>query len=498
MTQLMRRPNEYLRTAFKFNKVMEAQKTRSNSCPKESTKRKISPPHHLKDDSWRHDMLVALQSSANPEPIRVACMKANMKGPAHFGEVFHGTLSREEVCELLSGGNGRYLIRESISSPGDHILSFSNGGNILHYKLFYDAAEKKYFTESDEKQYSSLTDLMLDILNMLKVINQFSSNRASNGVDKEAPSPRPRKGKRPSFTKPHNFKLHQYMHPKWCDVCHSFMWGLMRQGMKCHDCNLNVHKHCVKDVETNCGKVTVEHKIKEEPKERRSSRSGGDQVRADELLSALEDHVRCDYQLDCLRYLSSEKPPVSKFVLVAPMNPCYCDHCCHLKDVDTPLCKIGDPPHAYSLPLGWSRFMLNFACEDICDKVTTWNIAYYSLSPESLSTVLEEGLCEKSDTMFPDAKTFVKLTPSIICADLDSKMVEYQDPDSYEVSVVQMVLQVYVKPGSFMTMGRAGSSEEIDPYFRSTDIYWVVRERNAVIPFGVLVKKMRMMGKTKF
>lgn len=493
MTQLMRSPNEYFRSPFKFKKAMEAQKPRSNSCTKESPKRKISPSQHVKDDSWRHDMLIALQSSANPEPIRVACMKANVKGPDHFGEIFHGTLTREEVCELLSGGNGRYLVRESISSPGDFSLSFSNGGNILHYKLFYDAAEKKYFTESDEKKYSSLTDLMLDILNMLKVINEYN-NQGSNGVKE----PRHRMGKRPSFTKPHNFKLHQYMHPKWCDMCHSFMWGLMRQGMKCQDCNLNVHKYCVKDVETNCGKVTVEHKIKQEPKERRRSRSG-DHSRTDELLSALENHVRCDYQLDCLKCLSSKKPPASKFDLVAPMNPCYCDECCHLKDVDTPLCKIGDPPQAYSLPLGWSRFMLNFACEDICDNLTTWNIAYYSLSPETLSTVLEEGLCEKPDGMmaFPDAKAVVKLTPSIICADLDSKKVEYQDPDAYEASVVQMVLQVYVKPGSFVTMGRVGSSEEIDPYFRSTDIYWVVREENAVIPFAVLVKKMRMMGRKK-
>lgn len=485
--QLMRGSNAFSRPTFD---IMEHKPRSESFVPsnKESQRRKVSPPNHLKDESWRHEMLAALQSSANPEPIRIACMKANVKGPSHFGEVFHGTLSREEVCELLSGGNGRYLVRESISSPGDHILSFSTGGNILHYKLFYDPESEKYHTESDEKTYSSLTDLMLDILNMLRVINRYSHQ--VNGGEKE----RAKKSKRPSFTKPHSFKLHHYMHPKWCDMCHNFMWGIMRQGMKCQDCGLNVHKHCVKDVETNCGRVTVEHKIKQEPKEKRRSRHSGDQGRPDELLLSLGEHVRCDYQLDCLRFLSNLRLPVSKFDLVTCMNPCYCDDCCHLRDGDTPLCKIGDPPQTYSLPLGWSRFRLNLP-SDTSNQISTWNVAYYSLSPETLAIVLDEGLGVKRDSAFPDSKACIKLTPSIICADLDSQKVEYQDPDTEEYKVAQMVLQVYVKPGSFVTMGRAGNTEEIDPYFKSRDIYWVVREHNAVIPFGLLAKKMRVMCK---
>lgn len=483
MMQFMRRPNEFnSRSTFS---AMEP-KPRSESY-KASQRRKVSPPH-LKDESWRHDMLFALQSSANPEPIRIACMKPNVNGPAHFGEVFHGTLKREEVCELLSAGNGRYLVRESISSPGDHILSFNTGGNILHYKLFYDPTTAKYHTESDEKTYSSLTDLMLDILNMLKVISQY--NNQVNGQEK--PVERPRKAKRPSFTKPHSFKPHQYMHPKWCDVCNTFMWGLMRQGMKCQDCGLNVHKYCVKDVDTNCGTFTVEHKIKPEPKNRRPRGHSGDQGRPDELLSSLEEHITCSYQLDCLKFVSNFKLPVSKFDVEYPMNPCYCDNCCVLKDGDTPLCKTGVPPQAYSLPLGWSRFRLNLPAGTAAE-LGTWNVAYYSLSQEMLPIVLEEGLGETQDPAFPDAKAFIKLTPSIICADLDSEKIEYHELDSDKTKVAKMVLQVYVKPGSYITMGRAGNTEEIDPYFQSKDIYWVVRENNAVIPFGLLAKKLRVM-----
>ena len=493
--QFMRRPAEYHHKS-RFTTMAEG-KPRSDSVLSSSkdasgSKRKTSQtttPQPKDDQSWRHDMLAALRDSAKPEPIRIACMKRNVNGPAHFGEVFHGTLSREEVTELLSGGNGRYLVRESNSSPGDHILSFSTGGNILHYKLFYDADTAKYHTESDDKTYDALTDMMVDILEMLKVIHQYGSQ--VNGNPSEA-----RKGKRPSFTKPHSFRIHQYMHPKWCDICHLFMWGLMHQGMKCQDCGLNVHKHCVKDVDTNCGTCTIEMRNRPEPKSKRRPRLSGDHGRPDELYSLLEGHITCAYQLECLKYLSSLRQPVAKFDTKTLMNPCYCDNCCHLKDLDTPLCKTGTPPQAYSLPLGWCRFRLNTPKEAL-DHGATWNVAYYSLSKEMLPSILEHGLGDKSDSLCPDGKVFVKLTPSIICADVDSPVLEYQDSESDELKLVKIALQVYVRPGSFQTMGRAGSSptDEVDPYFQSKDIYWVVRDHDDVIPFGILIKRMRATRK---
>lgn len=494
MLQLIRRPAEYHKTRFSSTSMADA-KGRSesvSSAGKEASgpRRKSSATQPKDDQSWRYDMLMALQNSANPEPIRIACMKSNVNGPAHFGEVFHGTLSREEVTELLSGGNGRYLVRESNSSPGAHILSFSTGGNILHYKLFYDAEIAKYHTESDEKTYNSLTDMMVDILSMLRVIHQYGSQ--TNGSLNDLKVDKLRKGKRPSFTKPHSFRIHHYMHPKWCDICHAFMWGLMRQGMKCQDCGLNVHKHCVKDVEINCGSCAVDMRSQSEPKTKRRGRQSSE-GRSDELFSLLEEHITCSYQLDCLKYLSSLRQPLSNFDLGTQIHPCYCDNCCHLKDLDTPLCKTGSPPKAYSLPLGWCRFRLNIPKEAL-DDVTTWNVAYFSLSKDMLPNILEKGLGDRCNAFCLDGTVFVKLTPSIICADLDSPVMEFSDSD--ELKVAKIAIQVYVRPGSFQTMSRAGgSTEEIDPYFQSKNIYWIVREDNAVIPFGILVKRMRTSHK---
>ncbi|XP_061827581.2 N-chimaerin [Nerophis lumbriciformis] len=58
--------------------------------------------------------------------------------------------------------------------------------------------------------------------------------------------------------KVHNFKVHTFRGPHWCDHCANFMWGLMAQGVKCADCGLNVHKQCASLVPNNC-KPSLRH-----------------------------------------------------------------------------------------------------------------------------------------------------------------------------------------------------------------------------------------------
>ncbi|XP_029386126.1 N-chimaerin isoform X2 [Echeneis naucrates] len=56
----------------------------------------------------------------------------------------------------------------------------------------------------------------------------------------------------PRSEKVHNFKVHTFRGPHWCEHCASFMWGLMAQGVKCADCGLSVHKQCSSLVPNDC------------------------------------------------------------------------------------------------------------------------------------------------------------------------------------------------------------------------------------------------------
>uniref|UniRef100_A0A5F8GJV9 protein kinase C n=1 Tax=Monodelphis domestica TaxID=13616 RepID=A0A5F8GJV9_MONDO len=52
---------------------------------------------------------------------------------------------------------------------------------------------------------------------------------------------------------PHRFKVYNYMSPTFCDHCGSLLWGLVKQGLKCEDCGMNVHHKCQNKVANLCG-----------------------------------------------------------------------------------------------------------------------------------------------------------------------------------------------------------------------------------------------------
>uniref|UniRef100_A0A3B5MQG7 Protein kinase C n=1 Tax=Xiphophorus couchianus TaxID=32473 RepID=A0A3B5MQG7_9TELE len=52
---------------------------------------------------------------------------------------------------------------------------------------------------------------------------------------------------------PHRFKINNYMSPTFCDHCGSLLWGLVKQGLKCEDCAMNVHHKCQDKVANLCG-----------------------------------------------------------------------------------------------------------------------------------------------------------------------------------------------------------------------------------------------------
>uniref|UniRef100_A0A8C7Z150 Protein kinase C n=1 Tax=Oryzias sinensis TaxID=183150 RepID=A0A8C7Z150_9TELE len=52
---------------------------------------------------------------------------------------------------------------------------------------------------------------------------------------------------------PHMFSIHNFKVLTFCDHCGSLLWGLLRQGLQCKVCKVNVHRRCESNVAPNCG-----------------------------------------------------------------------------------------------------------------------------------------------------------------------------------------------------------------------------------------------------
>ncbi|KAG7238495.1 hypothetical protein INR49_030768 [Caranx melampygus] len=61
-----------------------------------------------------------------------------------------------------------------------------------------------------------------------------------------------------SINIPHKFNIHNYKSPTFCDHCGSLLWGIVRQGLHCKSCKMNVHIRCKGNVAPNCGVNSVE------------------------------------------------------------------------------------------------------------------------------------------------------------------------------------------------------------------------------------------------
>ncbi|KAJ8341308.1 hypothetical protein SKAU_G00335990 [Synaphobranchus kaupii] len=61
-----------------------------------------------------------------------------------------------------------------------------------------------------------------------------------------------------SINVPHKFSVHNYKVPTFCDHCGSLLWGIVKQGLHCKICKMNVHIRCKGNVAPSCGVNSVE------------------------------------------------------------------------------------------------------------------------------------------------------------------------------------------------------------------------------------------------
>nr|KAF6418087.1 hypothetical protein HJG63_002834 [Rousettus aegyptiacus] len=239
---------------------------------------------------WK-SYLYQLQQEA-PRPKRIICPGEVENRPKYYGREFHGIISRDQADQLLGGVEGAYILRESQRQPGCYTLALRFGNQTLNYRLFYDG---KHFV--GEKRFESIHDLVTDGLITLYIetkASEYISKMTTNPIYehigyatllREKVSRRLSRSKNESrktsvtseehtavekisslvrraalthndnhfnYEKTHNFKVHTFRGPHWCEYCANFMWGLIAQGVRCSDCGLNVHKQCSKHVPNDC------------------------------------------------------------------------------------------------------------------------------------------------------------------------------------------------------------------------------------------------------
>ncbi|XP_076873010.1 protein kinase C, eta, b [Brachyhypopomus gauderio] len=61
-----------------------------------------------------------------------------------------------------------------------------------------------------------------------------------------------------SINVPHQFSVRNYKVPTYCNHCGSLLYGLVKQGVQCKGCKMNVHMRCQENVPPNCGVNSAE------------------------------------------------------------------------------------------------------------------------------------------------------------------------------------------------------------------------------------------------
>ena len=65
----------------------------------------------------------------------------------------------------------------------------------------------------------------------------------------------------------------------------------------------------------------------------------------------------------------------------------------------------------------------------------------------------------------------------------------FQDPKTCKLHYARVVLQTYIRPGSYKISSQTlGINEQIDPHFSNTELEWATKERGAIVLAALLLK----------
>ena len=177
---------------------------------------------------------------------------------------------------------------------------------------------------------------------------------------------------------------------------------------------------------------------------------------------------------------------------------CFCQHCEPKK-----VWYRGEPEEKYVLPTGFYRYGIKLRDEYLQNKIKVynWNVAYHGTKVEIVKSIVEHRrimfpgdvlnngqiLEVRNGNIFSKNTPAIYLTPSITYACCEY----YARPYRFKGRRVQVVLQCRIRPGSFKKHRETiGASRTIDENFTNNSIEWVTTDREAVVPYGLLIGVM--------
>ncbi|XP_077270706.1 neuralized E3 ubiquitin protein ligase 4 isoform X1 [Temnothorax americanus] len=204
---------------------------------------------------------------------------------------------------------------------------------------------------------------------------------------------------------------------------------------------------------------------------------------------------KCDYLKVCMQLKKSLVLPDEFFSTDEIL--CYCS-VCYKVDGDNAICKKGEPPAEFAIPVGWARFPLkqsinaNQIPQSTTDK---WHVAFYGIRLDAIRLILDRGeLMTKEQldlsnltagTKSEDQNPQVSFSPSIKYAASDefTRKYPYIDMQSNKKLNASTAFQLLVRPGSYTIS--PGDKDSTDLHCESSK--WATKEAGATVIVALLV-----------
>ncbi|CAF0803812.1 unnamed protein product [Rotaria sp. Silwood1] len=186
-----------------------------------------------------HDGLISfyLESKASDYIALMACDSQCYTNESPYGQYKAQLLHRAQTQNNTFNQDTSSLTHNEINHPISHSQTINTDHIISNYRS------------------SSTSNSPMIQQNSSSRISPTNNNNTNNNLNRKLPSTNPLFFDRillMQAEKAHNFKMHSFKGPHWCDYCANFLWGLVQQGVKCADCGFEAHKRCSEKVPQDC------------------------------------------------------------------------------------------------------------------------------------------------------------------------------------------------------------------------------------------------------